>query len=60
LKGEVTKPKTKKQLTITEADGKQTLKTDFTFAETVTMLEIWKVKLINGKFAEAEKKKDSK
>lgn len=40
-----------KRMVITECNGRQIYKSDFTFAESITLLEIWKSKLIQEKIA---------
>lgn len=43
-----------KRMVITECNGRQIYKSDFTFAESITLLEIWKTKLIQEKIAAQE------
>jgi hypothetical protein len=43
-----------KRMVITECNGRQIYKSDFTFAESITLLEIWKTKLIQEKIAAPE------
>jgi hypothetical protein len=40
-----------RQMSIIEFNGTQIYKSDYTFAESITLLEIWKAKLIQEKIA---------
>ena len=49
-----------KQIVITDLGGTQRYSSDFTFAETITLLELWKQKLIQEKIAPKKEKSNKK
>lgn len=47
-----------RQMSIVEINGTQVYRSDFSFAESVTLLEIWKARLIQEKLDDQNKEKE--